>query len=71
MEEQKKPWIPACARMTEGKARRKSKKEQKERQKERQDRNDLRRAALGRQADPHAFLSVIPDIFNRESRVLF
>ena len=53
--------------MTEGKARRKSKKEQKERQ----ERNDLRRAALGRQADPHAFLSVIPDIFNRESRVLF
>ena len=67
MEEQKKPWIPACARMTEGKARRKSKKEKKERQ----DRNDLRRAALGRQADPYAFLSVIPDIFNRESRVLF
>ena len=31
----------------------------------------LTTCALGRQADPHAFLSVIPDIFNRESRVLF
>ena len=69
MEEQKKTWIPACARMTEGKEGTERKKEQKERQKERQERNDLRRAALGRQADPHAFLSVIPDIFNRESRV--
>ena len=70
MEEQKKTWIPACARMTEGTAKEKQEGSKKEK-KERQERNDLRRAALGRQADPHAFLSVIPDIFNRESRVLF
>ena len=71
MEEQKKPWIPACAEdeKQEGKARRNRKKKKKDRKNDRK--KDLRRAALGRQADPHAFLSVIPDIFNRESRVLF
>ena len=68
----KKPGSTACARMTEGKARRKSKKEQQERTERKTGQEQLTPRGVGLPGGPVlAFLSVIPDIFNRESRVLF